>query len=501
MDITLVAAGTAVTLGVALLTSLTVARRRGRRWRTRLAAAAEAGERATQAGKAAVRRAEVAEAGEREAAWSARTAAGRLAAARAVVDDLETRRAREESALLAARSDLDTLRQELRASRAEGDRWRAELAAAADRVAALETDLAGTVREVARLRIELEASPASSGPPDPGGRLQAAIREADRLRDRVGALELALAAAGAAAPGDDLLHARAEAEDARALATRLEAEVERLRSERMGFGGLRPSSAPTIPLVSEAEVRSLEERLAALTAARNAEVRRLTERIAALERLLVGAEGSDARIAELEAELKQVTELLEEVRAEAAALERRLAAADRALGAARSEADTLSALTGEVEAARHRIGDLEAQIRARAGDDETSHLRTLLAAERDRNARLVRRAAMVADAEVARAVDAATRPLRDAVDRLEAELASRPTPPAPPPPVDDVALIRGIGPKIAAILAEHGITSLRQIAALTPADVARLGPLLPVYPDRITDDRWIEQARALLARP
>ena len=53
---------------------------------------------------------------------------------------------------------------------------------------------------------------------------------------------------------------------------------------------------------------------------------------------------------------------------------------------------------------------------------------------------------------------------------------------------------------VAAILAANGITSLRQIAAFTAADIAEIGPLLPVYPQRITDDHWVDQARDLITR-
>jgi predicted flap endonuclease-1-like 5' DNA nuclease len=121
----------------------------------------------------------------------------------------------------------------------------------------------------------------------------------------------------------------------------------------------------------------------------------------------------------------------------------------------------------------------------------------MLAAERERSVRLVRRASVEGGGEVERAVAAVTRPLRDTIARLESELEARAAVPPPVEPVD-VTLIRGIGPRIAGILAANGITSLRRIAAFTPDDVARIGPLLPVYPGRIADDRWIEQARELL---
>jgi predicted flap endonuclease-1-like 5' DNA nuclease len=122
----------------------------------------------------------------------------------------------------------------------------------------------------------------------------------------------------------------------------------------------------------------------------------------------------------------------------------------------------------------------------------------MLSAERERNVRLVRRATLESAPGLAAAVAAATRPLQDTIARLEAQLAVPGVMPSLPAP-DDVELIRGIGPKIAALLARHGITTLRQIAAFTEEDVARIGPLLPVYAGRIADDDWIGQARRLTA--
>lgn len=63
---------------------------------------------------------------------------------------------------------------------------------------------------------------------------------------------------------------------------------------------------------------------------------------------------------------------------------------------------------------------------------------------------------------------------------------------------DDLTQIKGIGPKIADQLRALGITSLAQIATLSPADVARLDQVL-AFKGRIEREQWIEQARAILA--
>jgi predicted flap endonuclease-1-like 5' DNA nuclease len=250
-------------------------------------------------------------------------------------------------------------------------------------------------------------------------------------------------------------------------------------------------------VVRDAEIRDLEERLAVLTAARNAELRRLNERIAALERLYIEIEGRDRRIEELELELKDATETLESVRTEAALLELRLAEAGREIAAARQVSATATELRERLAEAHSRLEDLEtAVVRSRSSSGEVEQLRTMLSAERERNVRLVRRATLEARPEFGSAIEAATRPLQDAIARLEQELVARPE---PVPIPDDVTLISGIGPKIASLLADHGITSLHQIAGFTAEDVAHIGPLLPVYPGRIVADRWIDQARQLIA--
>jgi predicted flap endonuclease-1-like 5' DNA nuclease len=77
-------------------------------------------------------------------------------------------------------------------------------------------------------------------------------------------------------------------------------------------------------------------------------------------------------------------------------------------------------------------------------------------------------------------------------ERRIAALVERPAAPEGP---DDLTRIRGIGPKIAAILHGLGITTFRDIAAFTDDDVHRVGAHMPVYAGRIIDDDWIGQAR------
>lgn len=63
---------------------------------------------------------------------------------------------------------------------------------------------------------------------------------------------------------------------------------------------------------------------------------------------------------------------------------------------------------------------------------------------------------------------------------------------------DDVTLIGGIGPALEKKLAALGITSLKQIAEFTAADIERVDAEL-AFKGRIEREEWVEQAQDLIA--
>jgi large subunit ribosomal protein L21 len=63
---------------------------------------------------------------------------------------------------------------------------------------------------------------------------------------------------------------------------------------------------------------------------------------------------------------------------------------------------------------------------------------------------------------------------------------------------DDVSLIGGVGPVLKKKLAEYGVTSLKEIAAMSDADVAKMDEALDLK-GRATRDDWVEQAKELIA--
>lgn len=74
--------------------------------------------------------------------------------------------------------------------------------------------------------------------------------------------------------------------------------------------------------------------------------------------------------------------------------------------------------------------------------------------------------------------------------------------PAPAPAAaaaDDLSRIKGVGPKLVALLGELGVTSFAQIAAWSDADIQRIDAQLGRFAGRITRDQWVEQAKLLAA--
>lgn len=66
--------------------------------------------------------------------------------------------------------------------------------------------------------------------------------------------------------------------------------------------------------------------------------------------------------------------------------------------------------------------------------------------------------------------------------------------PGPSGPPDNLQLLKGVGPKLAAQLNEFGITRFDQLAGLTANEVALLDRRLGAFEGRIARDRLVEQA-------
>uniref|UniRef100_UPI0035CA7950 helix-hairpin-helix domain-containing protein n=1 Tax=uncultured Sphingomonas sp. TaxID=158754 RepID=UPI0035CA7950 len=90
-------------------------------------------------------------------------------------------------------------------------------------------------------------------------------------------------------------------------------------------------------------------------------------------------------------------------------------------------------------------------------------------------------------------------PVKAAAEVPTEQPAADPTPAPTTAIASDLTQIKGLGPKLAATLAEQGITRVEQIATLTPDAATELDAKLGSFRGRMTRDRWVEQAKLLSA--
>jgi predicted flap endonuclease-1-like 5' DNA nuclease len=85
-----------------------------------------------------------------------------------------------------------------------------------------------------------------------------------------------------------------------------------------------------------------------------------------------------------------------------------------------------------------------------------------------------------------------------AVAKPKAAPQAKPAPVKPSIP-DDLALLKGVGPKLVAQLKTLGVTSFEQVASWSAGDIAEIDSKLGVFAGRITRDNWVDQAKLLVA--
>lgn len=68
-----------------------------------------------------------------------------------------------------------------------------------------------------------------------------------------------------------------------------------------------------------------------------------------------------------------------------------------------------------------------------------------------------------------------------------------------PAPHHDLALLKGVGPKLVVMLHQLGVTGFDDIAGWSEADIDRIDAQLEQFQGRIRRDHWVEQARLLAA--
>ena len=145
-----------------------------------------------------------------------------------------------------------------------------------------------------------------------------------------------------------------------------------------------------------------------------------------------------------------------------------LSSAHADLRNARSERDSLRA---ELSRARARIEELEAQTA-----EKTPISEPVRAIDHDLELKL-----------------------RGRINELEAALSNARASSAPPAD-SDLKVLRGIGPKFEKALKAEGVSSVRQIAEWSDADVAAFAGRLGVRPERIRKDDWVGQAQRIFEK-
>jgi predicted flap endonuclease-1-like 5' DNA nuclease len=91
----------------------------------------------------------------------------------------------------------------------------------------------------------------------------------------------------------------------------------------------------------------------------------------------------------------------------------------------------------------------------------------------------------------------AAAPVTPPAPAAKAPAAAEPAATAAPGTPDDLLRLKGVGPKIAAILHEQGVTRFTQIAAWSDADIAAIDARLGNFSGRPKRDNWVDQARLL----
>ncbi|MEO1091121.1 MAG: helix-hairpin-helix domain-containing protein [Pseudomonadota bacterium] len=126
--------------------------------------------------------------------------------------------------------------------------------------------------------------------------------------------------------------------------------------------------------------------------------------------------------------------------------------------------------------------------------DQMAALAQATSAAKSASAAAPKPAKAPAPAKVAAPAAAPTPPKAPPVKEAKPAVKLVPTPVAAVP--DDLTVIKGIGPKFAATLAEHGITTYAKLAQLSAREIEDLEEKLG-FSGRFARENWVEQAKAL----
>jgi predicted flap endonuclease-1-like 5' DNA nuclease len=196
-----------------------------------------------------------------------------------------------------------------------------------------------------------------------------------------------------------------------------------------------------------------------------------------------------------------------------------LGQARQELGALKSEVAELKSerqtLQADLAAAQSKLAKLEAaqresEQRRQQGDDQAEVVAGLRAQVTELEGKVAHNASLRARIAELEETTARMQELEFHAEELAERLAERDSlvgvlqsqlvtlPPASASVNDDLKNIRGVGPKYEKGLRALGITTYRQIADWTTADIELFAGKLRIKPERIVREDWVGRARKLL---
>ena len=165
----------------------------------------------------------------------------------------------------------------------------------------------------------------------------------------------------------------------------------------------------------------------------------------------------------------------------------------------RSEGARVQELLAELMSARKELTETTTELRKVIAERNALRIRVVQAENSARELASASRAEAQLRAEFVDAHAASNAALRARISDLETALAAAAATPALAAQ-PSVRQIHGIGPAFERGLLGVGITTVAQIAALSPAEIERIAPLIKARTDRILRDDWVGQAKRLLGQ-
>ena len=200
------------------------------------------------------------------------------------------------------------------------------------------------------------------------------------------------------------------------------------------------------------------------------------------------AASSETELGTIRTELDQLKSTSSETETERRRLESELAEANRQTTTLSEDLEQARTARNEAaDADRSRIGEFERRI-----DDQQKEIDRL-------QSELEARQTVTEDAAPAAGAPPTRAPSEDEESEDQAYgLASEPVS-EPSEGTDDLTKIKGIGRVLEGKLHGLGVTTFRQIAEFSAADIDRINAVLD-FPGRIEREQWVEQAKAIVER-